>query len=66
MLCTVVYYYNGKLFGLRAVEHRKISLNNFEIGDNYIRFEKNVSKTFHGGLQDLKYEPRVVSTYVMK
>ena len=23
-------------------------------------FEENVSKTFHGGLTDLKYEPRVV------
>ena len=59
-LLNTVYFYNGKLFGLRASEHRSISLNNFEIGDNYIRFEENVSKTFHGGLLDLKYEPRVV------
>ena len=49
-LLNVVYFYNGKLFGLRASEHRNICLNNFEIGDNYIRFEENVSKTFHGGL----------------
>ena len=33
---------------------------NFEIGDNYIRFEENLSKTLHGVLLDLKYEPRVV------
>lgn len=44
-LLNVVYYYNGKLFGLRGGEHRRICLKNFEIGDNYIRFEENVSKT---------------------
>ena len=46
-LLNVVYFYNGKLFGLLDSEHRNICLNNFETGDNYIRFEKNVSKTFH-------------------
>ena len=59
-LLNVVYYYNGKLFGLRGGEHRQICLNNFEIGDNYIRFEENACKAFHGGLLNLKYEPRVV------
>ena len=59
-LLNVVYYYNGKLFGLRGGEHRRICLKNFEIGDNYIRFEENVSKTFHVGLLHLKYEPHVV------
>lgn len=59
-LLNVVYFYNGKLFSLRGGEHRNICLNNFEIGDNYIRFEENVSKTYHGGLKDLRYEPRVV------
>jgi hypothetical protein len=43
-LLNVIYYYNVKLFGLRGGEHRNICLNNFEIGDNYIRFEENVSK----------------------
>ena len=57
---NVVCFYNGKLFGLRAGEHRNLSLNNFEIADNFIRFEENVSKTFYGGLLDLKYELRVV------
>ena len=37
-----VYYYNGKLFGLRRAEHRNITLNNFEMGSNYIAFEENV------------------------
>ena len=59
-LLNVVYFYNGELFGLRASKHRNISLENFEIGDNYIRFEENLSKTFHRVLLDLKYEPRVV------
>ena len=59
-LLNSVYFYNGKLFGLRSAEHRHITLNNFVIGDNFIKFEENVSKTFHGGLLDLKYEPRVV------
>ena len=35
-------------------------MKNFEIGGNYIRFEENASKTFHGSLLDLKYEPRHV------
>ena len=48
------------LFDLIADEHRNICLNNFEIGDKYVRFEENACKTFHGGLLDLKYEPRVV------
>lgn len=37
-----------------------ISLEYFGIGDNSIRFEENLPKTCHGGLLDLKYEPRVV------
>ena len=53
-LLNVVYYYNGKLFGLRGGLHRRICLKNFEISDNYIPFEENASKTSHGGLLDLK------------
>lgn len=56
----VVYYYNSKLFGLCRGEHRRICLKTFEIGDNYVNFEENASKTLHGGLLDLKYEPRIV------
>ena len=63
-LLNVVYFYNGKLFGLRASEHRNICLNNFEIADNFIRFEENVCKTFHRGLLDLKCEPRVENIYM--
>jgi len=59
-LLNTVYFYNGKLFGLRGGEHRDIRVANFELGSNFIRFVENVAKTFHGSLTDLKYEPRVV------
>ena len=39
-------------------EHRKLSLKNFELGPNFIKFEENLCKTFHGGLTDLKYVPK--------
>ena len=56
-----LFLFNGKLFGLRGVEHRNLTIANFEVGFNYIRFEENISKTYHGGLFDLKYaEFRVV------
>ena len=29
-LFNTAYYYNGKIFGLRGSEHRKLSLKNFE------------------------------------
>ena len=58
-LLNTVYYYNGKMFGLRGSEHRKLSLKNFELGPNFIKFEENLCKTFHGGgLTDLKYVPK--------
>ena len=59
-LLNTIYFYNGKVFGLRGGDHRNIVVNNFEIGPNFIKFEENASKTYHGGLCDLKYVPRVV------
>ena len=35
-------------------------VNNFEIGINFVKFQENSCKSFHGGLTDLKYIPRVV------
>ena len=55
-----MYFYNGKIFGLRGGDHRKIVVNNFEIGPNFIKFEENASKTYYGGICDLKYVPRKV------
>lgn len=59
-LLETIYFYNGKLFGLRGGEHRNICVNNFVLGSNEITFEVNVCKTFHGGTSDLKYVPRKV------
>ena len=60
VLLNTVYFYNGKFFDLRSLEHRAIRLNDFTIGENFIKFEENVCKTFHGGLKDLKYKLRAV------
>ena len=58
-LLHTVFFYNGKLFGLRAIDHRNLRLANFTITDNLIIFDESHSKTFHGGLRDLKNTPRV-------
>ena len=42
LLFNVVYFYKGKLFGLRAEEHRNLSLKKFEIADNFICFERKM------------------------
>ena len=52
-----LYLYNGKLFAIRAGEHRLLRLKNFSLSDNSIIFNESMSKTFHGGLNDLKYTP---------
>ena len=45
-LLYTVYYYNGKIFGLRGEDHRNIVLNNFELGSNFIKFQKIIVKHF--------------------
>ena len=59
-LLYIVYFYNGKIFGLRGGDHGNIVLNNFELGSNFIKFQENSCKTFHGGISDLKCIPRTV------
>ena len=49
-----------KKLGLRGGDHRNIVVNNSEVGSNFIKFEENASKTYHGGLCDIKYVPRMV------
>lgn len=53
-------FYNGKLFGIRAKEHRGLRYNNFRVQSNVVIFDETVSKTYHKGLKDLKRAPRVV------
>ena len=43
-LLHTIYFYNGKMFGLRGGEHRNICVNNFSSGPNVINFEENVSE----------------------
>ena len=40
-LLNTVYFYNGRLFGLRGGEHRSLVLTNFEVGFNFVKFEEN-------------------------
>ena len=60
-LLNTVYFCNEKLFGLRASEHRSITLTTIRVFDDFIKFEENVSKTFDGGICDLKYVPHSVT-----
>lgn len=62
-LVNTIYFYNGKLFEIQAKEHRDLRYRyaNIKIVDsNSIVFDESYSKTFHGGLKDLKYTPRVI------
>lgn len=59
-LLNTVYFYNGKIFGLRANEHRMLRLGDIEVSSNMITYRENTSKTFHGGIKDLKKKPRFV------
>jgi hypothetical protein len=59
-LLNTIYFCNGKLFGLRSNEHRLIRVSNIAVKDNFIIFDQSVSKTFHGGLKDLKKSRRLI------
>lgn len=60
-LVNTIYFCNGKRFGIWAKEHRDLRYANIKIVDsNSIVFDESHSKTFHGGLKDLKYTPRVI------
>jgi hypothetical protein len=62
LLLHTVYYFNGKLFGLRAVagEHRLLRLANIIVKENIIIFDESCCKTYRGGLDDLKNKPRYI------
>ncbi|XP_020912548.1 zinc finger MYM-type protein 3 [Exaiptasia diaphana] len=60
-LLNTVYFYNGKMFGLRANEHRMLRLRDIQVSSNMITYKENTSKTFHGGIKDLKKKPRFVN-----
>ena len=54
-LLHTIYFYCGKLFGLRANEQRLLRFFNIILNENFIIFDENISKTFHGGISDLKH-----------
>ena len=37
-ILNTVYFYNGKLYGLRAYEHRSITFANIRVFDDFIKF----------------------------
>ena len=65
-LLNTLYFYNGKLFGLRANEHRLLRISNIVLVDNLIIFDQRLSKTFHGGLKDLKKTSTLYKTYLSR
>ena len=62
-LLYTLYYYIGKVFGIRPCEHRQLRVSNFVVEDDKITYHENMSKTYHGGLKDLKKKGRVVTHY---
>lgn len=59
-LLHTIYFYCGKIFGLRANEQRLLRISNIKVESNFIIFDESISKTFHGGLSDLKHKSRFV------
>ena len=59
-LLHTIYFYNGKLFGLRVCEHRVVRLCNVTIDNNFIVFDERLSKMFQGGLKELTNKPRYI------
>ena len=57
-LMNTLYFCYGKLFGLRAGEHRLIRLS--RCGGNKIVFDEFRCKTYKGGLNDSKNKPRYI------
>ncbi len=59
-LLHTIYYFNGKLFGLRSGEHRLLRVHNIKVKENMIIFDESHCKTFQGGLNDVKNKPRYI------
>ena len=53
LLLNAEYFYNSKLFGLWASEHRLMHLSNFVEG-NKVVFDEFRGKRYKGSLPDLK------------
>ena len=62
-LLHTMYFYNGKLFGLRGGEHRLLRVSNITVQGSHIIFDECMSKTFHGGLKDLTRKLRYIEHF---
>ena len=71
-LSYAVFFYNCKTFGLRGnTEHRNLDASQFvlrcdDTGENYVQFYSWNSKTFQGGLDQRRMQPRIVKQYAVK
>ena len=43
-LLNTVYFYNGKLFGLRGGEHRNITVRNIRVSDDVLDLKKTAQR----------------------
>ena len=60
-LLHTIYFYKGKIFGMRSQEHRQLRLDDIKIeNDKSIVYRENISITFHGGIADMKMKGKVV------
>lgn len=67
-LLRTVYFYNSKVFGLRACdEHRKLSLEQITFGNDsdgeYVQFQGRGNKVFSGGIRDRKTSDKCIKQY---
>ena len=60
-LMNTMYFHNGNIIGFRAAAHRIIRTRDFILGDEFIQYTYNSSKTHQGGLHDLKKSAIVIN-----
>jgi len=71
-LSYAVFFYNCKTFGLRGnTEHRNLDASQFtlqcdERGERFVQFYSWNSKTFNGGLEQRRLQPRIIKQYAVK
>ena len=69
-MINTVFFYNTKLFGLRAMdEHRRLACEQFEVGEDnhgkYIKFDGRSTKTLTGGLHQRNLSAKSIRHYSM-
>ena len=58
-LMNTMYFYNGKLFGLRSKEHRGLRFCNFLVDSVSITYDESISKNYHCGFNDINTLPEL-------